>query len=347
MIAATRASGCVWATACLLFCASAALAQQSNITPAQAAASLAYNRGEGADTCPDEAVLKDAVHRQLGYAVFERTPVTRVIDVSVVRVRGRFVARLSLRSDIGEALGSREIESRGTTCEELASALGLAIALALDPTPMMTASSSEPAPTPVAENPSGSVVAECPAATPCPEPAACPVCPAPAVTPIRWSAGVGAALGFGALPEIAPALSVELGMRIGDTTLLLEGAVYPETSSKLGSVDLETQSQIARLGVCQWLLPGDDLELAACVLGGLGALRGSSPTALDRSITFVVTAGVRAAAELRLAGPLWLQARSDLHANLAGTTLSLGDSRLWETPALFFELALLGVVRFS
>jgi hypothetical protein len=159
--------------------------------------------------------------------------------------------------------------------------------------------------------------------------------------------GAGVALGFGALPSTAPALTVDLGLRLHATAIVLEGVVYPEVTTTLASTALETQAQVARLGVCQWLLTGDDVELAACALAGFGVLRGASPSALDRSLTFLATAGVRAAAELRVVGPVFLQARSDVVANLAGTTLSLGDTKLWETPALVLELALLGVVRFS
>lgn len=295
---------------------------------------LIYSREEGLQSCPDEAQLRAAVHLHLGYAVFDREPPTRELVVSVKRVRSRFVARMELRSMDGVSMGARELDARGSVCDELAAALGLAIAVALDPTPLMRGDAAD-APAP-------------PAAATCPESTPCPVCPAqptvqsPAPAPdpksTTWSIGLIGALGFGVLPETALALGVSASLDFDDFGVLLEGVVYPNVTAESGAIALDTQTQILRVGACGTLLGDDPLLVAGCALGSIGALRVESPIAVERDITPTGTLGARLLGQAHLVGPLWVELRADAHANLIRTTVSLQDRGLWTSPALLVEL---------
>ncbi len=96
-------------------------------------ASLDVTRGAGAHSCPSEKELRRAVSSILGYSPFDanaRRRVSAVLSAS----DGTFHARIQLRDTRShKSLGVRELSASGPTCEELGSAMALAIALAIDP----------------------------------------------------------------------------------------------------------------------------------------------------------------------------------------------------------------------
>ncbi|MGO9830375.1 MAG: hypothetical protein ACLPJH_09555 [Myxococcaceae bacterium] len=96
-------------------------------------ASLDVTRGAGAHGCPSEKELRRAVSSILGYSPFDanaRRRVSAVLSAS----GGTFHARIHLRDTRShKSLGVRELSASGPTCEELGSAMALAIALAIDP----------------------------------------------------------------------------------------------------------------------------------------------------------------------------------------------------------------------
>lgn len=137
-------------------CASVADARLALAADATAEAQLVYVR-EGADTCPDEEGLRDAVAARLGYDPFVRVgpagPVVprgagapgsappanrgpaRVIHATMRR--GRRGAPL-LRAEVevkqgGRVTGTRVLTSNESDCRELASTVAFAISIAIDP----------------------------------------------------------------------------------------------------------------------------------------------------------------------------------------------------------------------
>jgi hypothetical protein len=94
---------------------------------------LAYARGAGAEACPEEPRVRQAVAARLGYDPFfasaEKTIVARII-----RTRDELKATVELVDDRGLVRGVREIKAKAGQCEELVATMALAISIAIDPT---------------------------------------------------------------------------------------------------------------------------------------------------------------------------------------------------------------------
>src|SRR4051812_37840778 len=93
---------------------------------------LQYTRSAGAGQGPEEEQLRLRIAARLGYDPFRDD------------ARSGFVVRLARHEDTWTAMvervvsgvvspAHRELQARGSTCDELASALELALALAIDP----------------------------------------------------------------------------------------------------------------------------------------------------------------------------------------------------------------------
>ena len=93
---------------------------------------LSWQRGTGAEDCPNAAQLTSAVESRLGRTAFAE-PALRHIDGSVERVASVWRARLRVLGADNATLGSRELEAHGPDCSTIAEAVSLAIALTIDP----------------------------------------------------------------------------------------------------------------------------------------------------------------------------------------------------------------------
>lgn len=318
----------------------------------EVAARLSYARESGAETCPDEPGLIAAVHTQLGYPAFENDPPTRVVTVTVRRARDRFVARLALASIDGAGQGSREIESRGATCDELAQALTLAISLALDATPHTPQPAQALAPPPLEEAPQPAIEPEAVVETPLASNAPPSAAPEELVDPesqhpLHWNAGAGPALGVGLLPGLTPGVALRVGLQVEWLEVVVGGAYYFESAKDLGSTTLQMQAWYARLAACGWFVRQRVAELAVCASGTSGSLHGGNALAAGRSATAIAAFGTGLALRTHLFAPFWLEMQGAIHINLAQTTLSLPSETLWETPIVFGEFGLFIVVLFS
>jgi hypothetical protein len=122
-------------------------------TPRPAQASLSVSKKSGARTCPSEKELRREVTAILGYAPFHTSARRRVTAVLWAR-EGTFHARIQLLdAPTHQTLGSRELSAAGPTCEALASAMALAIALAIDPLARPPAQKTPAAAPPLASAP--------------------------------------------------------------------------------------------------------------------------------------------------------------------------------------------------
>jgi hypothetical protein len=95
-------------------------------------AQLRYARGRGAEACPDGAALVAEVVHRLGYDPFQREA-ARALDVVVEGDGVQLRASITL-TEAGGAPSTHRLVSSAVDCSVLRPTLGLAIALAIDPT---------------------------------------------------------------------------------------------------------------------------------------------------------------------------------------------------------------------
>lgn len=105
----------------------------SNVAHASPSAKLVYVRGPGAQACPPESDLRQAVALRLGYDPFFPTASKTVIaQLRRDDARRAYLGAVQIVGDDGNARGSRDLVSNGDDCAELVRAIALAVSLALD-----------------------------------------------------------------------------------------------------------------------------------------------------------------------------------------------------------------------
>ena len=181
------ALGCLCVAALWIFSARAG-AQAIAGSPVQ----LTWNAPVG---CPDRVQARADLEQALGSTRLKRA----VVRVTIVEAqRGQWSAELWMYG----AAGSGEREVRGTSCEQVARAAVLIVALALE-----TLAQPAPAPAPTAPEPS-----------------------------VRFAAGARAALDFGSLPRPDLGLALELAMNLGRLRLEAEASGWLPRSAERGPV---------------------------------------------------------------------------------------------------------------
>ncbi|MGZ6064231.1 MAG: hypothetical protein ACXWVM_17645, partial [Polyangiales bacterium] len=90
---------------------------------------LVYERGPGAESCPDEAAMRVEVAARLGRDPFVDQG-ARTVVVKIKREAGTFRGTIELLDAKGAPAGTRTLSSASNDCKELASALSLAMAIA-------------------------------------------------------------------------------------------------------------------------------------------------------------------------------------------------------------------------
>jgi hypothetical protein len=88
------------------------------------------DKKESASSCPDRASITDAVAARLGRVPFDDKAELKI--TAHLSRDDRWSARIVLQRG-EEIVGERELASSATTCDELAEAVALAIAIAIDP----------------------------------------------------------------------------------------------------------------------------------------------------------------------------------------------------------------------
>ncbi|MHB8878524.1 MAG: hypothetical protein ACYC8T_32910 [Myxococcaceae bacterium] len=271
-------------------------------------ARLVYSLGAGAERCPDEQTVRDAVSGRLGYDPF-REPAEMEVRVAVERADPGLSARLELRDAGGRTMGKRQLASRASDCVELASALGLAVSIAIDPL-----SVTRPPPVPPA-----------PAAAATP-PAPPPPAPPPALSPsvqTAYTASLGAVASVGTAPAPALGANLQLGARWPSWSLALEGRMDLPASRSTAGGQVASSLLVGSLVPCL-----HRRAVAGCALLTAGVFQGSGVDFVGsrRVTTPFLAAGARALAELPLAEPFSLRLHADFLAPLVRTTLLVGES---------------------
>jgi hypothetical protein len=194
-------------------------ASASEAKPSQAA-QLSYLRGPGAQLCPEEAFLREAVAAELGYDPFAENA-RRKVSATIEREGSRLRAHVEIHDAQGRPQGARDLTTETLDCNELVSSIALAVSIAIDP--RAAAQSRPPAPArpttpwtapaaPVAEPPPGPSapaplpgLAVPPVAAPVPGPSSVPP-PARSAPVLSSAAPVATPLLSSAAPVATPVL---------------------------------------------------------------------------------------------------------------------------------------------
>jgi len=307
-------------------------------------ASLDYQRGEGADDCPDEQAIRDAVVARLGADPFATTAAVH-IRVEVTGGPAGYRADVAVRDGERDA-GNRELRA-GRRCDELIGAVGLVVAMVVDPG----------APT----RPQSPLPLEAPDLPGAVEPPAPQRRDLERPPPTQFDAeiaaarppasGGGAELAVcagahaGVLPRSGTSLGAQLMLRRGGAAGLAEAAWLPPASVGLAGGRVSGELWQAALGGCR--LAG---RLGVCALASLGVLRGRGQEYPTRAAVMVP----HAAATLRLSWERALGPRSALRVQVDGSVALLrprlvvtGEpSGAWTAPALSAGAGLALVSRF-
>jgi hypothetical protein len=286
---------------------------------------LLYGRGEGAASCPDEQALRESVAARLGHDPF-RADAEGAVSATISRGSRGLRAVVELRDRSGRVTGSRLLTTTRRDCQELASAMALAICIAVDPLVLSRVLPPKEPPPPPSPPPA-------PAPPPCP---ACPVCPPPPRAPVRFRAGVGAQLDLGAVPTLASlGVVAQAELRHRAFALALEGRVDPELGSARA---LSDSGGVGATLLLALLIPCARLRsFGLCALLGMGALkgRGVDLAVSGHDTTFYAAAGARLSLEVPL---LPQRLALDLHldglAPLTRTGLRIDGAEVWATPPI-------------
>jgi hypothetical protein len=289
------------ALACLLGIASVASAQNAQGSGKPAAA-LHWVRLPGAEDCSGGDALSRAVEAKLRRAVFPAPRNASVlIEGHVERVAGGYRAALQMRSNDGKLLGSRELSSQASDCDELSETIAVVLAVMIDPDTASLAKASPP-----------------------PEPSE----PQPGAQHAQRVVGF-ARVAFGLLYTKAPEAP-----KLSEGPLLGGGLAYERGLGRWGGLRIEAvgfatdlanevtfysgamptnEARIvlayAGLGYCPLWLTTGRLRTAACASGELGGIRASDKKERDAGPGPVmwVSASLQARLALRLVGPLEVQ----------------------------------------
>jgi hypothetical protein len=229
----------LWAGATLWF-ASAAGASPS--------AKLAYARGAGAEACPTEAALRQAVATRIGYDPFFPAASKSVI-AQVTRAKSGYRGHIQIVGEDGNVRGERDLASSGEDCAELVHAVALAISIALDDL-------DEAAPSEKAAPPASPVEPRAPVPLPVPEESAPRERPPPRPVPqqharvtARSSVGPTLSLGHAPAASVGGSVAVEVGVNAFSARLDVR-ADLPASAPLISSGRVATRSVAGTLSGC-------------------------------------------------------------------------------------------------
>jgi hypothetical protein len=298
-------------------------------------AKLTYSRGAGASDCPDVDVIRAGVAARLGYEPFDDRA-ERLVSATVSRTGHVLEARIQIAGADGKAAAERKLASRQSDCLELASAMELAISIAIDPLagsrprPEPPAPPPAPPPPPPASPPRVIVVRE-----PAPPPAPSPPPAAPKV-PIVFQVRLGGLGSLGSAPAAAVGGTVQVSLRRRSFSLGLEGRgdVAQTTELDFNGTrigDMDTSSLMGALVPC-----ASRGVLEGCALLAAGQVRASARgLAMPQQVTAPFMAiGARVGLEIPLGSILSVGAHADVLAPVTETILRVSGQPVWTSPAI-------------
>jgi hypothetical protein len=310
----------------------------ASVTPARAAppartARLTYTRGAGASDCPDIDVIRAGVAARLGYEPFDDSAAS-LVSATVSRTGHVLEARIEIAGADGKPTAERKLASRQHDCVELASAMELAISIAIDPLAGGRPRSEAPAPPPPAPPPAPAppppqVIVIREPAPPAPPP------PAPRV-PTVFQVRLGGLGAVGSAPAAAAGGTLQASVRRGSFSLGLEGrgdlastTTFIFNGAPVG--DMQTSLLMGALVPCAFrgLFEG-------CALLSAGEVRASARgLAMPQQATAPFLAvGARVGLEIPLGSILSAGAHADVLAPITETVLRVSGQPVWTSPAI-------------
>jgi hypothetical protein len=266
-----------------------------------ATSSLAWVRLDGAESCIAATALARAVEDRLGRRVFvsaSRADLTVEGFIGPLAPSG-FRASIRVTDHEGTLIGSREVETRSTSCSAIDGKLALIVSLLIDPdareaTPARPAYSEEPA-----------------AAPPPPVDVVPPPAPARAAAPqLPWAFDItaGAAFISGFQPGVAVGAAASVVVVPPGFVPFHASALFtwPKASEVAPGAGVETSTSMLELAVCPLTAGRGRVSGAACVGGIVGVTRGRGVGLEGARAAVAAVGGPSASARLAVVvvGPL-------------------------------------------
>jgi hypothetical protein len=271
-----------------------------------------YARQDGATACPDLATLQAGVAARLGYEPFD----DRADDLvrATIHQSGHAGHGLEARIEMTDAKGSPKAERRLVSsqrdCAELASAVELAVSIAIDPFRLAQPAvrSTDP-----------------------------PASPSKPGRPLSGRAEAGIVGGLGTAPSRTIGVAAGAAIRGGDLSLGLEGRADLPASTSLRVGEASASLLVASLVPCAHFR-----MVATCALATAGALRASGHGLVDaRKVTLpYVALGARLALAIPLTTRLSVALHGDLTTPLTETQLQVDGATVWTSPSLSLALGI-------
>jgi hypothetical protein len=308
-------------------------------TPPATGVRLEVQRGAGAETCSDEKAIQEGVVKRLRHDPFT-APVHRIVVASIRRTEQGYSANVSLQDVDGTPLGLQRLDYQIASCDELAAAIELAIAVAIDPVLAQQGPAQDRSIVRTESIPTTTVVVP---ALPAAAAAATPkeVEPAPAAnqpssngspeeSALGWRFWLGAGVAFGSEPTAVPTLSTGLELHIANASVGLQFRA-----------DFAGHRAAAEGSISTYLLMGELVPcyhrgwLGVCGLIDAGA-RHSTGVGLEQAHT-AITSYFALGARLELDVPIvpgwfWIRPEADVSFPTTSVTLNAAGAAAWESP---------------
>ncbi len=304
-------------------------------------ARLVYTRGAGAEGCPEEAEVHDALSARLGYDPFDAAA-TDEFKVSI-SARGKgLTAVVELFDTQGTRRGERTLTSPTRECGELAASFELALAIAIDDIKRVAPLSPPPGPlSPDAPDPASPPPSELrPLADPPGRPERTGRADAEAPSPVPNTSvevNLGAAGSSGAAPSLTGGARAGVALRAGRGSLGVEVRWdlpgYQPVDSGFIRGSLTTGAVVPCLR---------STHLGACALISVGSMQGAGVGLLlaSSATSPYFSLGARVFGDLPLLHGLAARAHLDLEAPLARTVFTVSNTEVWAMPGLSVSLGL-------
>ncbi len=314
----------------------------STTASATPTARLVYGRGPGAESCPDETVLRKEVSARIGYDPFFPYAARSVV-LTMNGDTTKLTARIELVEN-GQAT-ARELTTGSGSCIELAESAALAIAIAIDPRaliapapPTPDAAPEAPLPPPSLEAPPVQPVVESPRTTERPQPAA-------SRKQRPWTrVMIGPRVGAALQPGVAA------GLGVGSALVWKLLSIGVELESYLPSRVTASSGATVR----GWLVDGAlvpcfrRLPIILCGVARAGRFEGAGENVIDPTTEATVFLGLggRGEVELEISDAVSAHIGGDLLGNLTRPRLKVGPETVWEAPQIAGVLAVSTSYRF-
>ena len=311
----------------LVFFGNAAFASQS--------ARLVYARTSDAEGCGEEAALRQAVARRLGYdpfvAVSDNTVVAELRgDGSGLSARVFVIERGNLVS------GARELSSKSRDCEELRLAVALAISIAIDPDAIERVSTDTSTIDSQAETTPATVVSEVP--SPQPPPVSKLKLVGEISTRVTWRLGLAGTVATGPLPSSNFGFAGAFEVAGSSFTIGIEPRwLLPRKTDTLSSVNAQATTNFVGVTLTPCYRKN---AFRSCYFAELGRLTSEGlVSSANRDTTLWVAQGLRLAYHLGREYGLGVTPKLDGLVAMNRVTMLLNGRTAYETPWVIARLS--------